>query len=100
MPNDKSKEIDDIRDVVNELVKKLEQYNNTQSVMNYRLEQVEKKVNEHTQLLVGDVENPGLLIYISKLDNSQKNNSKLLYILITLLTGLYALLIDLLVHII
>jgi len=100
MPAKQDQEIDEIRAAIDKILKTMDEQSKNLQLTNYRLEQVEKKVDEHTKLLMGDVENPGLLVHIARLEQNQKNNSRLLQLLITMLGGLYALLLATLLHLI
>jgi len=100
MPAKQDQEIDEIRTAIDRILKTMDEQSKSLQLTNYRLEQVEKKVDEHTKLLMGDVENPGLLVHIAELERDQKNNSRLLQLLVTMLGGLYALLLATLLHLI
>jgi len=100
MPAKQDQEIDEIRGAIDKILKTMDEQSKSLELTNYRLEQVEKKVDEHTKLLMGDVENPGLLVHIAELERDQKNNSRLLQLLVTMLGGLYVLLLATLLHMI
>jgi len=100
MPAKQDQEIDEIRTAIDRILKTMDEQSKSLQLTNYRLEQVEKKVDEHTKLLMGDVENPGLLVHIAELERDQKNNSRLLQLLVTMLGGLYVLLLATLLHLI
>ena len=100
MPAKQDQEIDEIRAAIDKILKTMDEQSKSLELTNYRLEQVEKKVDEHTKLLMGDVENPGLLVHIAELERDQKNNSRLLQLLVTMLGGLYVLLLATLLHMI
>jgi len=100
MPAKQDQEIDEIRAAIDRILKTMDEQSKSLELTNYRLEQVEKKVDEHTKLLMGDVENPGLLVHIAELERDQKNNSRLLQLLVTMLGGLYVLLLATLLHMI
>ena len=85
MPAKQDQEIDEIRTAIDRILKTMDEQSKSLQLTNYRLEQVEKKVDEHTKLLMGDVENPGLLVHIAELERDQKNNSRLLQLLVTML---------------
>jgi len=100
MPAKQDQEIDEIRSAIDKILKTMDELSKSLQLTDYRLGQVEKMVNEHTKLLIGDVENPGLLVHIARLEQNQKNNSRLLQLLITMLGGLYVLLLATLLHMI
>jgi hypothetical protein len=100
MPAKQDQEIDEIRAAIDKILKTMDEQSRSLQLTNYRLEQVEKKVDEHTKLLMGDVENPGLLVHLAKLEQNQKNNSRLLQLLVTMLGGLYALILATILHMI
>jgi len=100
MPAKQDQEIDEIRGAIDKILKTMDEQSKSLELTNYRLEQVEKKVDEHTKLLMGDVENPGLLVHIAELERDQKNNPRLLQLLVTMLGGLYVLLLATLLHMI
>ena len=100
MPAKQDQEIDEIRAAIDKILKTMDEQSKSLQLTNYRMEQVEKKVDEHTKLLMGDVENPGLLVHLARLERDQKNNSRLLQLLITLLGGLYALILATILHMI
>jgi len=100
MPAKQDQEIDEIRAAIDKILKMVDEQSKNLQLTSYRLEQVEKKVDEHTKLLMGDVENPGLLVHLARLEQNQKNNSRLLQLLLTMLGGLYVLLLATLLHII
>jgi len=100
MPAKQDQEIDEIRAAIDKILKTMDEQSKSLQLTNYRMEQVEKKVDEHTKLLMGDVENPGLLVHLARLERDQKNNSRLLQLLITMLGGLYALILATILHMI
>jgi len=100
MPAKQDQEIDEIRSAIDKILKTMDELSKSLQLTDYRLGQVEKMVNEHTKLLIGDVENPGLLVHIARLEQNQKNNSRLLQLLVTMLGGLYVLLLATLLHMI
>jgi len=100
MPAKQDQEIDEIRAAIDKILKTMDEQSKSLQLTNYRLEQVEMKVNEHTKLLVGDMENPGLLVHIAQLERDQKNSTRLLQLLVTMLGGLYVLLLATILHMI
>ena len=100
MPVKQDQEIDEIRAAIDKILKTMDEQSKNLQLTNYRLEQVEKKVDGHTKILMGDVENPGLLVHLAELEQNQKNISRLLQLLITMLSGLYALMLVTILHMI